>query len=153
MDNFTPTNPDEESPELAEQRRSLDAMSAALTHNLNKMIAEQEQRVRVFAAQHPKAPVPGADLPKQTISRQRSEEPAVPVQQPSYTAPNPTPQAPPLPKKKAPQPAKTYTPPTHIPPPTPGQWHRPEKKKEGQLGPGCVITLIVVTLILLRACT
>lgn len=165
MKDYTPTNPDEESPDLAKQRRSLDVMSAQLTHNLNKMIAEQEQRVRAFAAQQPSAPVPGADMPRQSVSWQRPAEPVTPAPKPRTAAgpvytqqplpptppqqPVPTQQTPPpLPKKKKASPL----PPDFTPPTSPDRWRQSEKK-EGQIGPGCIITIIVVVLIMLRACT
>lgn len=163
MKNYTPTNPDEESPDLAKQRRSLDVMSAQLTHNLNMMIAEQEQRVREFASQHPTTPVPGA--PKQSVTWQRPAEPAPaqhphPVAAPTTTWQPPTPPTqprpsvptqqtpPPLPKKKK----ASQLPPDFTPPTSPDRWRQSEKK-EGQIGPGCIITIIVVVLIMLRACT
>lgn len=69
------------------QRLALEAMSAQLVHKLNAMIAEQEERTRIFAEQHhthielpqPPGPVttaPTAPLPKpppaplQTSARQ-----------------------------------------------------------------------------------
>lgn len=139
------------------QRRALDVMSAQLLDNLNTMIAEQEARVQDFSKQQNSlSPLP---MPENT--------PTVPQQTPQVPVPtkpvwHPTPEAvkaqperrsvtpPPLKQqKKAPE--QTF----RIPRPT---LNRPTPAakgddKENSVGCGKMAVLIVVIIILLRACS
>ena len=139
------------------QRIALERMSAELVHKLNVMIAEQEERVRIFAEQ-PQSPLPQHPAPE-TLP-----EP------PAYTAPPASPQ----PEHKKPLMAKfkaiarrnapplvTESPLTReqeLPNPRPipvlTTPRKPaESKEEGSIGVGTIVTGIVIILLLLRACS
>lgn len=66
---------EDDAPMLAAQRKSLDVMSAQLTHNLNLMIAEQEKRVQEFAAQHPQAQMPPVSETPEPVHRSEPQQP------------------------------------------------------------------------------
>lgn len=141
------------------QRIALERMSAELVHKLNVMIAEQEERVRIFAEQHhSQSPLPQHPAPE-TLP-----EP------PAYTAP----QASPQPEHKKPLMAKfkaiarrnapplvTESPldrkqelPNPRPIPVLTTPRKPaEIKEEGSIGVGTIVTGIVIILLLLRACS
>lgn len=141
------------------QRIALERMSAELVHKLNVMIAEQEERVRIFAEQHhSQSPLPQHPAPE-TLP-----EP------PAYTAP----QASPQPEHKKPLMAKfkaiarRNAPPLVTESPLDRQQELPnprpipvlttprkpaESKEEGSIGVGTIVTGIVIILLLLRACS
>ncbi len=141
------------------QRIALERMSAELVHKLNVMIAEQEERVRIFAEQHhSQSPLPQHPAPE------------ILPEPPAYARPQESPQpeqkkplmakfkaisrrnAPPLVTespldREAEQPA-----PRHIPVLTTPR--KPaESKEEGSIGVGTIVTGIVIILLLLRACS
>lgn len=137
------------------QRLALEEMSADLTRKLNDMVAEQEERVRIFAAQHhslspspsaPDNPFPQAEFPQ-----------AAPQQ--------PEPQAPGLMGRTRPAitngpqiPAQRRQPPVPAAAPVPARYNRPvtfpsSEKKESSIGAGAVATIIfVIFIILVRSC-
>lgn len=158
MGNNTPTETHDEAPLLAKQRRSLDQMSAQLTHNLNLMIAEQEARVRNFAAQHPTAKVepnagtqPAAwEQPKDLKITYNGQ--VIEPQQKQNAAPKK--QTPPPPQQRRQQPPQQSSP--AAPPPTPQRFPKgavkPKKKEEG-IGTVPMLVIVAVIFLLLRACS
>lgn len=157
MGNDTPTAPNDEAPLLAQQRRSLDVMSAQLTHNLNLMIAEQEARVKSFAAQHPTAKIAltpdhqAAAWESTQEANNRYDEQVKELQQRSA----PKKQQPPLP----PQPRRQQVPQQQnrpaAPPPVPQRFPKGNvkpKKKEDGIGTVPMLVIVAVIIMLLRAC-
>lgn len=160
-----------DTPEIPEvsteaQRQALDAMSEELVQKLNRMIEEQDARVKEFAVQNPSlSSLPATPEP---IALPRQAAPKQPAQ----------PQLPSVPKppaavtstveekldeydrqwarEKREQPAQPQ------PPPVPAVT-RPKPKRQRQISPnpeekqgpniGSWISFIVVVLIILRACT
>ena len=163
-----------EIPEIPEvsteaQRQALDAMSEELVQKLNRMIEEQDARVKEFAVQNPSlsslpaTPDPIA-LPRQAAPKQPAQ-PRVPAMPSVPSVPKPPAVEPTVEEKldeydrqwareKREQPAQ--------PPPVPA-FTRPKPKRQRQISPnpeekqgpniGSWIFLIVVVLIILRACT
>lgn len=151
------------------QRRALDVMSAQLLDNLNTMIAEQEARVQEFSRQQSSlSPLPMEEMTPvlpptpQTISTHSvtpkaditpdakawEQIPVTPVvpEKPARRSVTP----PPLhaQKKKAPeQPYRIPRPSLNRPIPT-GK----DNEKENSVGCGKMAVLIVIILIVLRAC-
>lgn len=161
-----------EGPTTEPQRQALDAMSAELVRKLNTMIAEQEQRVQLFAAQHPNTPLPP------TVASPAAVPPAERV------APRPLPK---LEPGSRPAPA-AVTPPGHRPssspavplPPVPGASSSPAAEpdderddasdiagnaadananepapsadKKNAIGIGPIIFLLVAVFFLFRSC-
>lgn len=153
MGNYTPTDPNDEAPLLAKQRRSLDMMSAQLTHNLNLMIAEQEARVKSFAAQHhgTRMPQQWAQQPQTSVKKTQQKEMGVPYSgnmAPSVPPP-PTQQRRPEPQAEQPRRQRQQPPPV---PPQVGA--RPKLKKHDTTSVGTVpmIMIVLVIIMLLRAC-
>lgn len=143
----TPDVNEEEYPELAAQRRSLDVMSANLTHNLNLMIAEQERRVQEFAAQHSGTPVVPAEfgttteqasLPKRSTNARPSRSSVTPPPARKSSAVTETP------RRRVPE--------ADTPPPPLPSVPRGKQAKEGKIGMGPIIVFIVIVVMLLRAC-
>lgn len=139
------------------QRLALEGMSADLTRKLNDMVAEQEERVRIFAAQHhslsPSPVSPDNSFPQPEFPQ------AAPLQ------PQPAPQAPGLMGRtrsaitNGPQiPAQRQQPPVPTAKPVPARYNRPatfpdSEKKESSIGAGAVTTIIfVIFIILVRSC-
>lgn len=157
MNQQLPSHPDE-SVTTEPQRLALERMSAELIHNLNVMIAEQEERVRLFAEQH-HSPSP---LPQHPAPEKLPEPPAIaPAPVP---APEPEPVKPIVAKFKAI--ARRNVPPlvTSSPNEQPESQPRPipiitkprkttENKEESSIGVGTIVTFIVIILFLLRACS
>lgn len=160
MGNNTPTETHDEAPLLAKQRRSLDQMSAQLTHNLNLMIAEQEARVKTFAAQHPTAKV------SQTFEQQPAawEQPkdlkiiynGQVIEPPQKQNAAPKKQTPPPPQQRRQQQVPPQQSRPAAPPPTPQRFPKgavkPKKKEEG-IGTVPMLVIVVVIFLLLRACS
>ena len=141
------------------QRIALERMSAELVHKLNVMIAEQEERVRIFAEQHhsqsplPQHPAPEM-LPEPTASLRSQESPQQQPKKPLVakfkaltrrTVPplvtdSPLDREPELPN---PRPIPALTAPRKS----------ESNKEEGSIGVGTIVTLIVIILFLLRACS
>lgn len=153
MNQQPPSHPDE-SVTTEPQRLALERMSAQLIHNLNVMIAEQEERVRIFAEQH-HSPSP---LPQHPVPEKLPEPPSVPP------VPEPEPAKPLVAKFKAI--ARRNVPPlvTSSPNEQPQPQPRPipvistprkttESKEESSIGVGTIVTFIVIILFLLRACS
>ncbi|MBQ3142953.1 MAG: hypothetical protein IJB89_00370 [Akkermansia sp.] len=153
MNQQPPSHPDE-SVTTEPQRLALERMSAQLIHNLNVMIAEQEERVRIFAEQH-HSPSP---LPQHPTPEKLPEPPSVPP------VPEPEPAKPLVAKFKAI--ARRNVPPlvTSSPNEQPQPQPRPipvistprkttESKEESSIGVGTIVTFIVIILFLLRACS
>lgn len=153
MNQQPPSHPDE-SVTTEPQRLALERMSAQLIHNLNVMIAEQEERVRIFAEQH-HSPSP---LPQHPAPEKLPESPSV------APVPEPEPAKPLVAKFKAI--ARRNVPPlvTSSPNEQPQPQPRPipvistprkttESKEESSIGVGTIVTFIVIILFLLRACS
>lgn len=153
MNQQPPSHPDE-SVTTEPQRLALERMSAQLIHNLNVMIAEQEERVRIFAEQH-HSPSP---LPQHPAPEKLPEPPSV------APIPEPEPAKPLVAKFKAI--ARRNVPPlvTSSPNEQPQPQPRPipvistprkttESKEESSIGVGTIVTFIVIILFLLRACS
>lgn len=153
MNQHPPSHPDE-SVTTEPQRLALERMSAQLIHNLNVMIAEQEERVRIFAEQH-HSPSP---LPQHPTPEKLPEPPSV------APVPEPEPAKPLVAKFKAI--ARRNVPPlvTSSPNEQPQPQPRPipvistprkttESKEESSIGVGTIVTFIVIILFLLRACS
>ena len=168
-----------DTPEIPEvsteaQRQALDAMSEELVQKLNRMIEEQDARVKEFAVQNPSlsslpaTPDPIA-LPRQAAPKQPAQPrvPAMPAMPSVPPVPKPTAVTPTVEEKldeydrqwareKREQPAPPQ------PPPVPA-FNRPKPKRQRQISPnpeekqgpniGSWIFFIVVVLIILRACT
>lgn len=154
MGNYTPTDPNDEAPLLVKQRRSLDMMSAQLTHNLNLMIAEQEARVKSFAAQHPGTQQPLQWTQQPETSAKKTKRKEMNVHSTGYTAPSVTP-----PPTQQHRPAPQAEPPRQQqrqqPPPVPPQvGARPKLKKHDNTSVGTVpmIMIVLVIIMMLRAC-
>lgn len=153
MNQQPPSHPDE-SVTTEPQRLALERMSAQLIHNLNVMIAEQEERVRIFAEQH-HSPSP---LPQHPTPEKLPEPPSV------APVPEPEPAKPLVARFKAI--ARRNVPPlvTSSPNEQPQPQPRPipvistprkttESKEESSIGVGTIVTFIVIILFLLRACS
>lgn len=142
----TDYNSEDEAPMLAKQRQSLDMMSAQLTHNLHLMIAEQEQRVREFAARHPQTPLPPTAVQQEEAApaprREMPQRPVPPTYAQRAQAPKPTP---------APHQQQTHRNAQRYSIPVSPNAVKKEKKKE--LSAGNIIFAIVVIIFLLRACS
>ena len=157
-----------EIPEIPEvsteaQRQALDAMSEELVQKLNRMIEEQDARVKEFAVQNPSlSSLPATPDP---IALPRQAAPKQPAQPQLPSVPKPTAVTPTVEEKldeydrqwareKREQPAQ--------PQPVPA-FTRPKPKRQRQISPnpeekqgpniGSWIFFIVVVLIILRACT
>lgn len=164
MGNYTPTDPNDEAPLLAQQRRSLDVMSAQLTHNLNLMIAEQEARVKSFAAQHPTAKI-ALTPDKQAAARESAQESknmyggqvteppqkqrSAPKKQ--QTPPPPQPRRQQAPQQQVPQQQSHPAAPPPVPQRFPKGNVKPKKKEEG-IGTVPMLVIVAVIIMLLRAC-
>lgn len=151
MNQHPPSHPDE-SVTTEPQRLALERMSAQLIHNLNVMIAEQEERVRIFAEQH-HSPSP---LPQHPAPEILPEPPSV------APVPEPEPAKPLVAKFKAI--ARRNVPPLVTSSPNEQPQPRPipvistprkttESKEESSIGVGTIVTFIVIILFLLRACS
>ena len=163
-----------DTPEIPEvsteaQRQALDAMSEELVQKLNRMIEEQDARVKEFAVQNPSlsslpaTPEPIA-LPRQAAPKQPAQ-PRVPAMP---SVPKPSSAVTPTVEEKldeydrqwAREKREQTAPPQ--PPPVPA-FNRPKPKRQRQISPnpeekqgpniGSWVFLIVVVLIILRACT
>ena len=159
-----------DTPEIPEvsteaQRQALDAMSEELVQKLNRMIEEQDARVKEFAVQNPSlSSLPATPDP---IALPRQAAPKQPAQPQLPSVPKPPAVTPTVEEKldeydrqwareKREQPAQPQ------PPPVPAVT-RPKTKRQRQISPnpeekqgpniGSWIFFIVVVLIILRACT
>ncbi len=155
MNQQPPSHPDE-SVTTEPQRLALERMSAELIHNLNVMIAEQEERVRIFAEQHHSS----SPLPQQPAPEKLPEVPDVapaPASQPESAKPL-------VARFKAI--ARRDVPPLVTNSPNDRQEPQPrpipiitkprkttENKEESSIGVGTIVTFIVIILFLLRACS
>lgn len=153
MNQQPPSHPDE-SVTTEPQRLALERMSAQLIHNLNVMIAEQEERVRIFAEQH-HSPSP---LPQHPTPEKLPEPPSV------VPVPEPEPAKPLVARFKAI--ARRNVPPLVTSSPNEQTQPQPrpipvistprkttESKEESSIGVGTIVTFIVIILFLLRACS
>ncbi len=147
------------------QRLALDEMSRQLVDKLNAMVHEQNERAEQFAAtQHSLSALPtNPDVP--AVPTLELPELAIPeLARTSATAHHPAA----LPKKQKkhvsvpPRPTQRFeaTEPSALPPPLPKPWGKvmPRKPKAGKkeeegIGSGAIITIIVIVLILMRACS
>ncbi len=124
------------------QRLALEAMSAQLVHKLNAMIAEQEERTRIFAEQHhthialPQNPEPVAI------------EPAAPLPEPPPAPRPPSPRQEYTRRTKEEPAFKPEEKPLRIGPKK--QTAKPEE--ESNVGLGMVIFSLIGIVILLRSC-
>ena len=130
------------------QRMALEAMSAQLVHKLNAMISEQEERARLFAAQHHSMLlVPQPIAPPAPVIQQPELHPT-PV--PSHI---PVPPRPPQPPKEKPAPTLTTE---HS---APKVWTQKKKspaskEEEGSnIGAGMIIFALAGLFLLLRSCS
>ena len=161
-----PDTPDIPEVSTEAQRQALDAMSEELVQKLNRMIEEQDARVKEFAVQNPSlsslpaTPDPIA-LPRQAVPQQPAQPQLPSVPKPS-SAVTPTVEEKldeydrQWAREKREQPAQPQ------PPPVPAVT-RPKPKRQRQISPnpeekqgpniGSWIFFIVVVLIILRACT
>lgn len=153
--NQQPPSHSDESVTTEPQRIALERMSAELIHNLNVMIAEQEERARLFAEQHHST----SPLPQHPVAEKLPEPPTI------APVPEPEPVKPLVAKFKAiarrnVPPLVTSSPNEQPEPPQP----RPipvitkprkttESKEESSIGVGTIVTIIVIILFLLRACS
>lgn len=148
-----PADVQDEAPLLAQQRRSLDAMSAQLTHNLNLMIAEQEARAHAFAARLPEAPqqmpVPQPAATPQPQRRKAQAVPPPPVKSaPTHAAGGRY--AAPAQQPVARRGAEASAPPL---PPLPQRRKTADKKKSEGFGTVPTLVTVAVIVLLLRACS
>ncbi len=161
----TPEIPDIPEVSTEAQRQALDAMSEELVQKLNRMIEEQDARVKEFAVQNPSlSSLPATPDP---IALPRQAAPKQPAQPQLPSVPKPTAVTPTVEEKldeydrqwareKRGQTAQPQ------PPPVPAVT-RPKPKRQRQISPnpeekqgpniGSWIFFIVVVLIILRACT
>ena len=159
MNQNAPT-PAEESVSTEPQRRALEHMSAQLIHNLNLMIAEQEERVRVFAEQHHSqspipeapapqlipelAPLPTPPAPQPTPQPEQKQKPIVAKFKSIARTTPPLTTAVPSVSQEEPLPPKSF--------PVLDTPRRASKEtEEKSIGVGTIVTIIVVILFLLRA--
>lgn len=155
--NQEPSPHPEEAVTTEPQRIALERMSAELVHKLNVMIADQEERVRIFSEQHHSQ----SPLPQHPVPEMLPETPSVPP------TPVPEPAAkplvakfkaiarrsvPPLVTSSAPTPKEEQPQPRPIPVLTTPR-KTSESKEEGSIGVGTIVTGIVIILFLLRACS
>ena len=128
------------------QRQALDAMSEELVQKLNRMIEEQDARVREFAVQNPSlSSLPATPDPIVLPQREPPQVPQKPVvPRPAALPTEPVPVGRPIPNPPVPAPS------------------RPKPKRQRQVAPnqeekssniGSWVFFIVVVLIILRACT
>lgn len=128
------------------QRQALDAMSEELVQKLNRMIEEQDARVREFAVQNPSlSSLPATPDPIVLPQRELPQVPQKPVvAKPAALPAEPVPVERPIPNPPVPAPS------------------RPKPKRQRQVAPnqeekssniGSWVFFIVVVLIILRACT
>lgn len=161
--NTQPNDPQQQEVSTEPQRIALEQMSADLVHKLNLMIAEQEERVRVFAEQHhsqspfpeqghatllPEHPVtPTPDEPEEEIPLPVAKKPLVAKFKAIARRTLPTVPADDTPRHYEPdRPAKRVSP---IQPTRPASG----EKEESKIGIGTIVTFIVIVLFLLRACS
>ena len=158
-----------DTPEIPEvsteaQRQALDAMSEELVQKLNRMIEEQDARVKEFAVQNPSlSSLPATPDP---IALPRQAVPQQPAQPQLPSVPKPSSAVTPTVEEKLDeydrQWAREKREQTTQPPPVPA-FTRPKPKRQRQISPnpeekqgpniGSWIFFIVVVLIILRACT
>ena len=158
-----------DTPEIPEvsteaQRQALDAMSEELVQKLNRMIEEQDARVKEFAVQNPSlSSLPATPEP---IALPRQAAPKQPAQPQLPSVPKPSSAVTPTVEEKLDeydrQWAREKREQTTQPPPVPAVT-RPKPKRQRQISPnpeekqgpniGSWIFFIVVVLIILRACT
>ena len=158
-----------DTPEIPEvsteaQRQALDAMSEELVQKLNRMIEEQDARVKEFAVQNPSlSSLPATPDP---IALPRQAAPQQPAQPQLPSVPKPSSAVTPTVEEKLDeydrQWAREKREQTAQPPPVPAV-NRPKPKRQRQISPnpaekqgpniGSWVFLIVVVLIILRACT
>lgn len=139
------------------QRQALDAMSQELVRKLHAMVAEQEERVKRFAANEPPSPssIPAPSFPatlpsapsgkKSPGSPQESLSAGQMKQRPTITN---GPQLPPSPPPRpAALPKKEYEMPKILRTPTQG------RKEESGIGAGPISVIIIILIILImRSC-
>lgn len=129
------------------QRMALEAMSAQLVHKLNAMISEQEERARVFAAQHHS--MLSTPLP---LDPEQPQAPTTPAPERQEAQVN----IPPAPRRKL---RKNWEMPSEPAPAAKPMRIGPETDtaKEGEqggnIGMGMIIFALVGIIILLRSCT
>lgn len=150
-----PSHPDE-SVTTEPQRLALERMSAELIHNLNVMIAEQEERARIFAEQHHSA----SPLPQHPAPEKLPEPPPASVMQEPESAKPLIAKFKSIARRNVP-PLVTTSPneqPEQQPQPRPftvlkAPKKTAEGKEESSIGVGTIVTFIVIILFLLRACS
>ena len=158
-----------EIPEIPEvsteaQRQALDAMSEELVQKLNRMIEEQDARVKEFAVQNPSlSSLPATPDP---IALPRQAAPKQPAQPQLPSVPKPSSAVTPTVEEKLDeydrQWAREKREQTAPPQPVPA-FNRTKPKRQRQISPnpeekqgpniGSWVFFIVVVLIILRACT
>lgn len=138
------------------QRRALEEMSQALTDKLHAMVAEQEQRIRDFAAQHqsqsPLPWMPEETAPQEIPAPAPLPQQAVPSRQAGLigrTSPSIT-NGPRLDTGAASRREPVRTSP---PQPVPRQPVPPKKEKESTIGAGMMgFFIFLLAIFLLRTC-
>lgn len=160
-----------DTPEIPEvsteaQRQALDAMSEELVQKLNRMIEEQDARVKEFAVQNPSlSSLPATPDP---IALPRQAAPQQPAQPQLPSVPKPSSAVTPTVEEKRDEYDRQWArekreqPAQPQPPPVPA-FNRPKPKRQRQISPnpeekqgpniGSWVFFIVVVLIILRACT
>lgn len=139
------------------QRQALDAMSEELVQKLNRMIEEQDARVKAFAVQNPSLsslPVTPDPIVLPQVPPQQQKQPSVPKPAAPTTEQVLDEYDRQWAKEKREQPLQT--------PPVP-PLSRPKPKRQRQVAPnqdekqssniGSWVFFIVIVLIILRACT
>ena len=139
------------------QRQALDAMSEELVQKLNRMIEEQDARVKAFAVQNPSLsslPVTPDPIVLPQVPQQQPQKPSVPKPAAITTEQVLDEYDRQWAKEKREQPLQT--------PPVPAP-SRPKPKRQRQVAPnqdekqspniGSWVFFIVIVLIILRACT
>lgn len=161
--NTQETEPQQQEVSTEPQRIALELMSAELVHKLNLMIAEQEERVRIFAEQHHSQ----SPFPEQGHATLLPEHPVTATpDEPQAEEPLPTPKKPLVAKFKSiarrtlptvPAADEASSSPTIQNtkkfPTIQAPRHTTEEKEESKIGVGTIIGAVVIILFLLRACS
>ena len=160
----TPEIPEVPEVSTEAQRQALDTMSEELVQKLNRMIEEQDARVKEFAVQNPSlSSLPATPEP---IALPRQAAPKQPAHPQLPSVPKPSSAVTPTVEEKLDeydrQWAREKREQTAQPPPVPAVT-RPKPKRQRQISPnpeekqgpniGSWVFFIVVVLIILRACT
>ena len=140
------------------QRIALERMSAELVHKLNVMIAEQEERARIFAEQHhSQSPLPQSPAPEVIADTKACLPPIPETEQPkplvakfkaiARNIPKP------VTRTQQTAPAEPQAKPDRFPVRNTPPRKAAEDKEESSIGIGTIITCILIIIFLLRACS